>query len=181
MVPELLDHPERWRHLWQEEDAHLDASLHAVADGTVRIEENDALDLAVVHVPADWARRTASRFTMSVASALHPMTLPTSTDRLRLLVFEGDRPRLELRYESWVMLVSRPVAPRPDLRELATRLAQLDGRPWRADAPGALVAGLEPEGATSLAPDVVLAEVERFLATAAPAWDPFDLSSMVNP
>ncbi len=173
LVPELLDHPDRWRHLWEDEDAHLDASLAAIADGTVHIDEHPGLDLAVVHVPDDWARRTASRFTMSVSSALHPMALPTSTDRLRLLVFEGDRPRLELRYESWVMLTSRPVLPRPDLRGLAARLAELDGRPWRADSPGALVPGLEPEDGTGLDPAIVQAEAERFLAVAPAAWDPF--------
>ena len=173
LVPELLDHPDRWRHLWDEEDAHLDASLAAIADGTVRVEEDVELDLAVVHVPDDWAQRAASRFTMTVSSALHPMALPTSTERLRLLVFEGDRPRLELRYETWVMLTSRAVLPRPDLRELATRLAELDGHPWQADPPGALVPGMQPVAGSSLAPATVRAEIERFLASAPRAWDPF--------
>jgi hypothetical protein len=172
---ELLDHPERSRPLWEAEDAHLTDSLAALDDGRVSLHDEPTLDLAVCVVPESWAERAATRFTVERADALHPAALPNRTERMRLLVSHGRHHRVELRYETWVMYRSRELAPRPDLRLLAARLDELEGRAcWRADAPGALTPALRPDDAGSdLTVEQFTAAVREFLSTAAPAWDPF--------
>ena len=175
---EMLDHPERWRSHWEAEDAHLGESLDAVATGVVRIDERPAVDLAVVTVPDDWAAQATHRFTQSRLDAVHPMAVNQTTTCFRLAIVQGQRYRVEMRYESWVMYVSRHVLPRPDLRDLAIRLDDLEpaGATWTANAPGALTPRLEltdPGIDSGLPPEHFLAELDRFLATAPPAWDPF--------
>jgi hypothetical protein len=174
---EMLDHPERSRALWEREDAHLGESIDAIERGIVDIVEVPELDLAVVTVPEDWVARTAHRFTQRWTEAVHPMAVDNATDCTRVLLVHGRSVRLELRYETWVMFVSRPVLPRPDLRDLATQLNEVDtaGPVWEADAPGALTPTLRTTtgSESALAPERVRKEIERFLATAPPAWDPF--------
>jgi hypothetical protein len=113
---------------------------------------------------------------MTWSEAVHPLAINNATTCLRVLLVHGRRYRLELRYESWVMLTSRTVLPRPDLRVLASRLADLEpeGATWKADPPGSLTPHLQPVDAESgIDPLVLVAEVQRFLAEAPPAWDPF--------
>ncbi|HEY4333523.1 MAG TPA: DUF6687 family protein [Ilumatobacteraceae bacterium] len=175
MMDELLDHPDRFRPLWDTEDAHLGASLAAVRDGVVTIAEIADIDLAIITVPPDWAQRMTHRFTQSRTDAVHPMALNQATSCLRLLVLEGDRCWLECRYETWVMMTSRIVTPRPDLRPLAGLLEELepDGAAWRSDAPGSLTPRVAPtSGLTAIAPTLLCSEIERFLRTAPGAWDP---------
>lgn len=177
-LAEMADHPERWRHLWAEEDAHLGESLDAVAAGVIDVVEHPETDLAVVTVPDQWTRRATHRFTQGWSESVHPMAVNNSTTCLRVALVQGHRYRLELRYESWVMLMSRPVLPRPDLRVLANELTALEpgAATWRADAPGSLTPILEvADGHESeLPPGDFVANVRRFLADAPPAWDPFD-------
>ena len=175
-LPELLDHPDRFRDLWESEDAHLGESIDAIERGIVTIEERPDLDLAIVTVPDDWAQRTTSRFTQRWTEAVHPMAVNNATDRFRILLVQGNRFRLELRYESWVMYTSAPVLPRPDLRDLAPRLDEMEGAgaTWKADAPGSLTPQLSLVGEESSIPrDRFVAEVSSFLATAPAAWDAF--------
>ncbi|MGD9996146.1 MAG: DUF6687 family protein [Ilumatobacteraceae bacterium] len=176
-LTDMADHPERWRELWDDEDAHLAESLVAIESGIATIEERREIDLAIVRVPDEWAQRATHRFTQTWTEALHPMAVNNSTECLRVLLIHGPRYRLELRYESWVMLVSRQVLPRPDLRTLAARLDTLEpgGPRWHADAPGSLTPKLELVGdvESGLPVGAFIAEVERFLATAPAAWDPF--------
>jgi hypothetical protein len=173
MCVDLLDHPDRSRPLWEAEDAHLTESLSAIDNGTVVVTEEPELDLAVCVVPDSWAERTATRFTLSQSSALHPAALPNRTDCMRLLVSHGGEHRLECRYETWVMYRSRVLHPRPDLRILAAHLHDIEpDAGWRAEAPGALTPALAASIGTSLSLDAFSAEVRAFLATAAPAWDP---------
>ena len=177
-LTEALDHPDMWRSLWVDEDAHLEESLGAVASGTVRIEERPDLDLAIVTVPEPWADRVVSRFTQLRADALHPMAINQSTPMFRVLTMRGRRYRIECRYETWVMLTSRPTMPRPDLRQLATILDESEpgDTRWSASSPGALTPILASVGDadSGLAPEAFRTIVESFLATAEPAWDPFD-------
>jgi hypothetical protein len=180
LLPEfttLLDHPDKWRSLWEQEDAHLGESIDALARGVVTIEERPSLDLAIVTVPADWAARATHRFTQTWTEAVHPMAVDNATERLRVLLVQGRRYRLELRYETWVMFVSHAVAPRPDLRPLAAMLNDQEshGTRWHADPPGALTPQLRIDGddESSLAPDTFTSVVEQYLAGAPPAWDPF--------
>lgn len=174
---EWLDDPERVRTLWEQEDAHLGESLDAIARGVVSIEEVPALDLAVVTVPDDWSARATHRFTQEWSEAVHPMAVNHATERLRILLVQGHRYRLELRYESWVMFVSHPVLPRPDLAPLAESLTALEpgNAAWDADLPGALTPQLRlrANDESALAREQVRGRVERFLADAPGAWDPF--------
>ena len=174
---EMLDHPDRHRALWEREDAHLGESIDAIHRGVVRIDENHALDLAVVTVPDGWSPRATHRFTQEWTEAVHPMAVNNATERLRILLVHGHRHRLELRYETWVMFVSHPVLPRPDLSPLASELSALEshGARWEADPPGALTPQLRIAGGadSDLPPESVRAAIEAFLASAPAAWDPF--------
>ncbi len=176
-LPELLTNLDHWRHLWADEDAHLTTSLRSLADGGIRVTEHPDVDLAIVDVVTTTSARPMHRFTRGETATVHPMAINNATDRLRVLTVDGNRYSLELRYESWVMLVSRPVLLRPDLRLLAEELNALEigtGQ-WRADPPGVLTPRLSlASGADStLSPTVVVPTVRQFLATSPSAWDPF--------
>ncbi|MGH9064061.1 MAG: DUF6687 family protein [Acidimicrobiales bacterium] len=175
-LPELVDRPGRHRDLWAEEDASCAATEAAIAGGEVTIDEVPGLDLAVVTVPAGRPAALATRFTGRADRALHPAAVHNATSCLRLLVVQGGRPELVLRYESWVRIVSRPVAPRVDLGPLAAALQaeERNGARWEADGVAALVPRLYlGEGdETSLAPARVLAQVSEHLGRAPPAWGP---------
>lgn len=170
---DMIDHPGRWRELWADEDDHLGASLDAIAAGKITITEYPDVDLAVVEVPDGWRTQATHRFTRGETAAVHPMAVNNSTSRLRVAVVHGGNYHLELRYESWVMLTSRAVLPRPDLRLLATELSDEDTVAWQADSPGALTPRLQSEAASSLSPTAFVDRVRQFLATARSAWDPF--------
>jgi hypothetical protein len=172
--PELLANPYTFRRLWEDDDAHLSDSLEAIDRAEVAVVEEPEIDLAVCTLPEAWAAKAATRFTVAMKSALHPAALPHRTIRMRLLVSQGNQHRLECRYETWVMYRSRPLSPRPDLRDLARHLDDIEGRPcWRADPPGALIPALTcDEAGSRLAHQEFVDEVRRFLVTASAAWDP---------
>ena len=174
-LPDMLASPHRWRDLWAEEDDFLSASEAAIATGAVRIEESAAVDLAVVTVPPGAPWRPVTEFGGRVGAPCHPVAMHNATERMRVLLMGEGRYELRLRYETWVKLVSRRVAPRPDLGPLAARLTDLDGVRWAFDGAAAIAPRLAPEGgATSrLDPPTVRREVESFLAVARPAWDPW--------
>lgn len=172
---ELIDHPERSRSLWEAEDAHLTESLLAIERGIVTLEENRRLDLVTVTVPEHWAQRTTTRFALTRHEAVHPAAIHQSSDRLRVVTIQGRRQCVEMRYESWVMYRSRPVAPRPDLRILAAHLDEVaaGATTWQATGPGSLTPILRPvDDESALAPHRFVALVEEFLTVATPAWDP---------
>lgn len=176
-VPELLADVDALRPWWEHEDAHLEESLRAIDAGVVSITERPDLDLAVVTVPDGWAERTTTRFTVGRHDAVHPAAIASRTDRMRLAIVQAGRPRLECRYETWVMFRSRPVMLRPDLRLVAERLQDVDpDAGWVADPPRALTPRLRSSAESTLAPDTWLAHVTSALADAPPAWDPIDPS-----
>lgn len=174
---EIVDHLDRWRHLWADEDAHLAASLDAIARSEVTVEEYPDVDLAVFTAPTDWSARAATRFTVARSDSLHPMAVANSTERMRIAIVDDDGCSVELRYETWVMFTSRPVMARPDLRLLVPVLDELEpsGPGWHADAPGSLTPRLRwaGEGASQVSPAVFVRTLREFLADAAKAWDPF--------
>jgi hypothetical protein len=175
-LPEMLDDVDATRALWEDEDDHLTSSEAAIAGGTVSITEHPQIDLAVVLVPDAWASRSAHRFTVPWSGAVHPMAVNGATTCLRVLTLHGARARLECRYETWVQLVSRPVLPRPDLRDLATVLDDVEGDArWQADPPGALtpVLSLRDESESTLSPHRLVGEIATWLADAPAAWDPW--------
>lgn len=174
---EIVDHLDRWEHLWGDEDADLSASLDAIATGDVVVEEHPEIDLAVFTVPADRSAARTTRFTVARSDHLHPMAVANSTERMRVAIVDEAGCSVELRYETWVMFTSRPVMPRPDLRLLVPVLDELEpsGQGWHADAPGSLTPRLRWTGerASRVSPTAFVSTLREFLAEAPPAWDPF--------
>jgi hypothetical protein len=84
---------------------------------------------------------------------------------------------VELRYEGWVQLQSRPVRPRRDLAPLAARLQdeETGDAVWSATPVGRLLPRLHlGDGQeSSIAPDRFVELLIDHLRTAPPAWDPF--------
>jgi hypothetical protein len=179
-VPELLDHPDRFRTYWADEDAHLEASENAIAAGVVRIEELVDLDLAVVTVPDDWAVRPVHRFTITGAQAVHPTAVNNATDRFRVLYVCGHRYELQYRYETWVRYVTRRPPGRIDLTPLAEELSALEpgDAGWVFDGVGAIapalhLVGAGPDAPSAIAPERFRARVIDALTAGVVAWDPY--------
>jgi hypothetical protein len=86
------------------------------------IEERPDVDLAVVTVAEDTPESGGHRFSAEGVSGLTPMAVNTRTERVTLARLRGRRYDVELRYEGWVQLQSRPVRRRRDLAPLAARL-----------------------------------------------------------
>lgn len=164
-LPELLDHPERYRRLFAEGDATLARGASLLQRGEIVVEEHRALDVAVVRAPG-----------LAEGASVHPFVLHSATTATRLLVLAGGQAWLELRYEGWVRLTTRRVAARPALRPLAERLTALEpGRvTWEADDPDATRPVLRPSrgGQSDIAPDILAREVLHYLREAPPAWSP---------
>jgi hypothetical protein len=180
---EMCDRPETYASLWEEEDATLTKSEDALARGFVTIEEVPDLDLAVIMVPARDELRFAGghRFGGTWVAGVHPLAIHNASDRGALLIFEGNRPELRYRYESWVQFRSRAVRLRVDLAGLAERLNEEEGTGaamWHAEAVSSLTPTLRMEdGAESrLEPERVRALVERHLRESPPAWDPYRIT-----
>jgi hypothetical protein len=176
-LPELADHPDRYRAQWEDEDAHIAATEAAIADGTITITEDAALDLAVVHVPESWRSRTVHRFTMTDQGVAHPYAVFNATERFAIVTLGGALPELRYRYETWVHYTSRRPRARVDLADLADELTAVDGAAGRWTFDG--VDGLSPAlhhvdgDATTVADDVFLAQVTDALRTAAATWSPY--------
>jgi len=176
-LPELCDHVDRHRELWADEDATLTASDAAFATGRATIDERPDLDLAVVTVAEDAPAGGGHRFGGEWVGGLHPMAVNTRTERVTLAELRGRRYEVELRYEGWVQMHSRPVRARRDLAPLAARLQdeETGDAVWSATP----VSGLLPRlrlgdgQESSLTPDRFLALLADHLRTAPPAWDPY--------
>jgi hypothetical protein len=175
-LPELCDHVERHRDLWGEEDAVLAASDAAFADGRAVIEEWPELDLAVVTVAEDTPEAGGHRFGHERTAGLHPMAVNNRTERVTLARLRGRRYDVELRYEGWVQMRSRPVRARRDLAPLAARLQdeETGDAVWTATPVGGLIPrlGLGDGQESSLAPARFVDLLTTHLRTAPPAWDP---------
>jgi hypothetical protein len=167
----------RFGDLWALQDEHLTASRGLLADGVVTLVEYPDLDLAVVRIPAHLRRRTARRYLVDEAAAVHPFAINTATQRSRILRVQGAHYEFEYRYESWVQLASRRVPLRVRLDGLARRLNELDGGSgWVAEDPTGTAPRLHrPDGTPSAIPlDTFLLELEAALTSAPVAWDPYD-------
>jgi hypothetical protein len=172
-LPEVVDDVSRYRSLWEDEDAQLSESEAAVASGTVTIDEDPEVDLAVVTVPGGH-RWSGHRFGGRRYDGVHPMAIHNVTDATSLLLVADGTYRFTFRYETWVQFRSRPLRPRVDLNPLADALSALDTVAWECDSVDALTPELAPvdPARTSLAPDVVRDTIVRHLREAAPAFDP---------
>jgi hypothetical protein len=176
-LPELCDHTDRFRDVWEDEDAALTASEKLLSSGRIEVAERPELDLAVVDVPDDVALAGGHRFAHEWVSGLHPFALHNATRGFTLLVRQGRRYELTYRYESWVQYRSRPVRARRDLSVLAADLsAEEPGvATWRYDGSAGLAPRLRLHEAdeSAIEPDDFLRRLEAFVATAPPDWDPF--------
>lgn len=166
VLPMALDN-DRYRDLWEDEDAELTASERAIDDGKVTFDERPELDLAIVTIDDREPSRGGHRFGHDRFDGLHPMALHNVTDRFRLLLIHGRSYRYVDRYETWVNYISRPTLPRVDLRTLAEELTALEtgATRWSAGAPTALTPELAPDGESSLEPGIVTDRIVATLAT----------------
>jgi hypothetical protein len=176
-LPDLCDHVDRFRDVWGDEDATLEASDAAFEDGRAVIDERPEVDLAVVTVSEDTPAAGGHRFGGNWVSGLHPMAVNTRTERVTVARLRGRRYDVELRYEGWVQLRSRPVRPRRDLAPLAARLQdeETGDAVWSATPVGGLIPRLQlGDGQeSSLTADRFVELLTDHLHTAPPAWDPF--------
>jgi hypothetical protein len=157
LLGSMLEHPGRFRALWEEEDARLARDEALVRAGDVRIEERPDLDLAVVTVP-------------EAREPLHEAAVHGATARHRILTLHGDRAELRYRYETWVAYVSAPTVPRVDLVPLAAELTAREpgGVRWTFDGVRHITPSLRPEGdgRTAISPEALVGLVIDFLAGA---------------
>jgi uncharacterized protein DUF6687 len=160
---ELLDHPDAYHRLWQEEDARLSAAEEAIGQGRIAIDETPALDLAVVTIPDELD---------PPAEAIN-----NATGRFRILEMRGRNYALRYRYETWVQYVSSRPMQRVDLEPLAKELSsdETGSARWEFDGVDSITPSLHlTDGKQSaISPDVFRNRIEEFLSSAPPAWDPF--------
>jgi hypothetical protein len=176
-LPELLEHPEHYRSLWEDEDAHLSASEGLITSGRVGIEERPEIDLSVVTVPRDAPAEGGHRFGGQWSYGLHPMAVYNSVTSFTVLTVTGRSYEVVYRYESWVQYRSRRLRPRVDLGGLAEELNELEtvGR-WVFDGVGALTPRLHLVGAdeSTVDKDRFEAMLNRHLSESPPAWNPYE-------
>ena len=176
-LPELCDHPDRYRDLWEEEDATLSQSEELVASDAVTIDEHHEIDLAVFDVPASLELAGGHRFAGQWTMGLHPMAINNATSCGAILVRQGQRYDMTYRYESWVQYRTRQVRPRRDLSLLAATLTseEASGGTWVYDGSGGLTPRLHlaDDGESTLTPDRYLELLTSYLLSAPPNWDPY--------
>jgi len=176
-LPELADHPDRYRDSWASEDEHITLTEAAIADGTITITEDPALDLAIVRVPEEWRTRTVHRFTMTDVGVAHPFAVFNATERFVIVTLGGPTPELRFRYETWVHYVSRRPRPRVDLTDLADALTADDGAAgrWVFDGVESLSPALHHVAGsdTTMTDAEVLARVTDTLRAASSTWSPY--------
>ena len=174
LVP-LIQHPDRFKELWHDEDQQLTAAEAALSDEQVTISEVGDVDLAVVRIDADLGLTGGHRFAADTAEFIHPMALHNATTASRLLLIRGREYRFLDRYETWVQYRSRSLPKRVDMAPLAEALTATEtgGTTWEAGKPSTLVPRLRHAGRSSIAAPVVEEMVANHLRTAETAWDPF--------
>lgn len=170
---EMVAQTDRFEDYWAAEDQALTESEDALRRGEVTIEERPDVDLAIVRLS-----ESRGSLSISVEAACHPMAIHNATRCNRILVQQGRRYVFLYRYESWVQLVSRRPMPRVDLTPLADALSA-DERAtahWEFDGVSAITPRLllSGDGESAIPPETFAARVEAFLATAPPAWNPYD-------
>ena len=175
---EMLVHTDRFRRYWETEDQVLTDSEQALRQGDVTIEELPEVDLAIVRIAKERAPQTIHRFTWASEETCHPMAVHNATRCNRVLMQQGRRYAFVYRYESWVQFMSRPPPPRIDLAPLAEALSadEPSAARWNFDGVSELTPRmtLSGDGESSIPPETFAAKVAEFLATAPPAWDPYD-------
>jgi len=174
---EICDHPDRYRSLWEEEDATLTASEAALTTSRVTLDEVEDIDLAVFTLPEIGRWSGGSRFAGQWKTGLHPMALYNATDRFAVLTIRGQSYEFTYRYESWVQYRSKRPRPRTDLGPLAERLNAEESPPghWIGEQASGLTPTLVLQGAQQSDIDPIRFRLllEDHLRNAKPAWDPY--------
>jgi hypothetical protein len=162
----LVDSPASFARLYESEMADFEESTEALRSGDVTLEEMPG-DLAVVSRRSG-GRRTEGR--MEEQWPCHRAAIHSATECNRVLVFDGARCELYLRYESWVRYTTRRLPTRPDLGQLASELSALEpsGARWLADHPSATIPRLRPggDGLTEIDPALVVRRTAAYLMRA---------------
>jgi hypothetical protein len=178
VLPRLLTHLRDYENWWGPEDAKLAASEEMIESGAITIEEQPALDLAVVHIPESLSTTTVHRFTQNRLAECHPFAIHNRTECSRILLVQGGRVEFQYRYESWVQYVSRKIPARIDLSGLAAELdrEESSGGHWVFDGVDRITPRLHLEGGnkTSLPAEHIQRKLEQLLTEGKAAWDPFD-------
>jgi hypothetical protein len=178
LFPGLIAEPDKFKSLWEAEDARLSEGEELVNKGIVTIEEQRDLDFAAVRIPESLAAGRVHRFTSSQASECHPLAIYNATPCTRIFQTQGQQMEFQYRYEGWVQLVSRKPAARVDLSGLADELTaeERSGGQWKFDGVESITPRLHLDGAreSSIDAGVVRRKIEQRLRTAPPAWDPYD-------
>ena len=175
---EMLADIDRYRTYWEMEDQVLRNSEQALRHGDVDIEELPEVDLAIVRIAEQLTPQTTHRFTWASEEACHPMAVHNATSCNRILMQQGLRYRFIYRYESWVQYMSRRPPPRVDLAPLAEALSadESGAARWVFEGVSELTPHmmLSDDQESSIKPEAFAERVAEFLATAPPAWDPYD-------
>lgn len=176
-MPRLLENPDAFAPLWRAEDELIEASQEAIEAGKIKIEENRALDMAIVRLPEGMPGGQWPLFTHQRHEAVHPVALHTATSCLRILLVQGRACEFYDRYESWLQYASRRPLARVDLAPLALQLTRMetDNARWEYDGVDNITPCLRRIGEreSKLDPDVMRRSLEDFLAAAPPAWNPY--------
>jgi hypothetical protein len=166
--PEMLAYPQRFRSMWETEDAWLARDLERVGADEITIEDVPELDLAIVRLSEDGDAPIDSEADIL---GCHQGAIHNRTRMFRTLVIRGNRYIVRYRYETWVQYVSRPTMPRVDLAPLATELSarESSGAVWTFDGVENLTPKLhvKGEGESSLSPEDFIASATEFLRRAA--------------
>lgn len=180
ILPGLAEDLSAFEKLWSCEAASYEASLRALDEGRVSIEEIADLDLAVIRLEDDEAQ-TRSRQLAWAGRAMHPAAVHTATPMLRVATVAAGRLELRYRYESWVRMSPSKraeVRPRVDLSALAVELTEIDDVRWEFDGAGAITPSLHPQQGLESSFDgewFVSKLCERLieLDRGPAAWDPY--------
>lgn len=165
LLPEIIDKIDRFQDYWRPQEELLKATESDRRLGKIKVVEISELDLAIVTIAEEIDR-------------YHPIAINNSTSCCRLLFIQGRNYQLQYRYETWVQYRSRPLLPRVDLHPLAQQLSQQESAPasWKFDGVEQTTPSLHlvDAAASNIAPEDFCDRVKIFLATAPPAWNPFD-------
>lgn len=165
-IPDMIDHIENYRSLWQiEEDIFL-ASEAALTRGDVVIEEIPEPDLAIITFKPDFFQSGKSLM-HCVTKEFSQLSLFNRIDSFRILYQCGKMVCLQYRYESWVNYVSKFHPPRINLQPLATQLSRMEAeyKNWKADSVNDIIVWLRLHGAleSDIAPDKLRKMIIDFL------------------
>jgi len=167
-LPEMLAEPERFRVLWEEEDAWLARDEKCAESGAMSIVEEPDIDLAIVTLPENGAAPIESEADIL---GRHQGAIHNRTRMFRTLAMRGNRYIVRYRYETWVRYVSRPTMPRIDLAPLAAELTsrETSGAQWEFGGVENLTPQLRVKNGaeSSLPPEAFVSTVTDFLRRAA--------------